>query len=231
MRVVGQQTWPPGRPCNGLPRLPDDQWRYLHCSGPYRVIFISAKRCVVACNEVFVCGIVGLGFALGLTALSPEKLAEVEAEAAKASTASMDGMATVVSGRAPVCNPSTRGILADDPGGLMRNTALLSIFAAGLGVSGTAHAGLDIEDLGSVESVTLSSATAVTLYTTPAGYVRPCVQVTIGEEVYIFGLSLNHGIYVGERLVAELGLEPEEQKDRHFETISTVEIDTMSIRE
>ncbi|HBS41330.1 MAG TPA: hypothetical protein DEA26_01525 [Oceanospirillales bacterium] len=38
----------------------------------------------------------GLGFALGLTALSPEKLAEVEAEAAKASTASMDGMATVV---------------------------------------------------------------------------------------------------------------------------------------
>ena len=111
----------------------------------------------------------------------------------------------------------------------MRNTALLSLFAAGLGVSGTAHAGLNLEDFGSVESVTLSSATTVPLYTTPSGNVRPCVQVTIGEEVYIFGLSLNHGIYVGERLTAELGLKPEEQKDRNFKTISTVEIDKMSI--
>ena len=38
----------------------------------------------------------GAGAALGLTALSQEKLAEVEADAAKASTAAMDGMATVV---------------------------------------------------------------------------------------------------------------------------------------
>jgi tetratricopeptide (TPR) repeat protein len=111
----------------------------------------------------------------------------------------------------------------------MRNTALLYLFAAGLGVSGTAHAGLDLEDLGSVESVTLSSATTIPLYTTPEGQVYPCVQVTIGEEVYIFGLDLNHGIHVGERLVSELGLEPEEKKDRHFKEISTVEIEKMSL--
>ncbi|WP_300427048.1 hypothetical protein [Thalassolituus sp.] len=38
----------------------------------------------------------GVGAALGLTALSPEKLAEAEADAAKASSAAMDGMASVV---------------------------------------------------------------------------------------------------------------------------------------
>ena len=111
----------------------------------------------------------------------------------------------------------------------MRKTALLSLIITGLGASSPALAGQDLEDYGNVESITLSSATSVPLYTTPWGSVQPCVQVMIGEEVYIFGLELGHGIYVGERVSAELGLEPKEKKDKNFPTIKTAEIEKITI--
>ena len=72
----------------------------------------SAKQLWLATAAAFVIGLVtlvlvimpaeynidptGVGSALGLTALSPEKLAEAETEAAKPSAKAMDGMATVV---------------------------------------------------------------------------------------------------------------------------------------
>jgi tetratricopeptide (TPR) repeat protein len=111
----------------------------------------------------------------------------------------------------------------------MRKTALLSLLVAGFGATRTAAAGTHIEDFGNVESITLTGATAVPLYTTPGGGLLPCVQVKIGEELYLFGLDLGYGIYVGERLVGDLGLEPEEEEYKHFTTVKTTEIESMSI--
>ncbi|MFT5682017.1 MAG: tetratricopeptide (TPR) repeat protein [Myxococcota bacterium] len=111
----------------------------------------------------------------------------------------------------------------------MRNTALLIFFAAGLGATSTALAGTTTEDFGSVESITLDSAVTVPLYTTPTGGIAPCVQVMIGEDVYLFGLDTGHGIFLEPRVVVEQGLEPEDEEFKHFAKVKTTELESMAI--
>lgn len=111
----------------------------------------------------------------------------------------------------------------------MRNTALLSFLVAGLGATSTALADTTTEDFGSVESITLNSVVSVPLYTTASGSIQPCVQVTIGEDVYLFGLDTGHGIYLSERVVSEQGLEPEEEEFKFFAEVKTTELESLSV--
>jgi tetratricopeptide (TPR) repeat protein len=111
----------------------------------------------------------------------------------------------------------------------MRNTALLSFFVAGLGATSTALADTTTEDFGAVESITLDSVVSVPLYTSASGDIMPCVQVMIGEDVYLFGLDTGSGIYLGSRVVSEQGLEPEEEEFKYFAEVKTTELESLSI--